>query len=180
MSNIIFNPADIIRDILAGNTSKFRLLADQYKNMVYRVCVSRLYNRSDADDAAQETFLRAFRSLRTFRSDSAFSTWLYRITVNVCFDMLRKQKREKKLLQDLQVRTEKKTYNSEENAVNLMFAVLPENYRRVLELKFIGRCTYAEIAEEEKITIDAVKARIKRARKKIYRHLRHKINPAGV
>jgi len=71
----------------------FRQLVDKYKAKIYYVACRMMSNHSDADDVAQETFIRAYRGLKKFKGHSRFYTWLYRILVNCCMDSLRKKKR---------------------------------------------------------------------------------------
>jgi RNA polymerase sigma-70 factor, ECF subfamily len=73
---------------LAGDTSSFDVLVERHRRQVYQVCYRFVGNHDDASDLAQDVFLRAYRSLRTFRGQSAFSTWLYRVAVNVCLNRI--------------------------------------------------------------------------------------------
>ena len=69
-----------------GDREAFDMLVQRYQRDVYRLCYRYLNNHEDADDVAQEVFLRAYRAIGRFRGDSAFSTWLYRIAVNACLN----------------------------------------------------------------------------------------------
>lgn len=71
-----------ISEVLRGNTDAFRLIVDRYRGLVYRLAAASLGNREDAEEAAQEIFLRAYRSLRSFRLGSRFLPWLYSIATN--------------------------------------------------------------------------------------------------
>jgi RNA polymerase sigma-70 factor, ECF subfamily len=71
---------------LAGDTSSFDVLVERHRRHVYQVCYRFVGNHEDASDLAQDVFLRAYRALRTFKGQSAFSTWLYRVAVNVCLN----------------------------------------------------------------------------------------------
>ena len=71
-----------------GDRRAFRMLVDRHKRMVFNVAWRMLRNREDAEDAAQEAFLRAFRSMRTFRGQAKFSSWLVQIAVNVCLSFV--------------------------------------------------------------------------------------------
>src|ERR1700721_793704 len=76
------NEAQIIASILAGNTHEFHTLIRPHERSVYVMALSLLHNEADAEDAAQEAFLKAFRNLASFRGDSKFGTWLISITLN--------------------------------------------------------------------------------------------------
>lgn len=77
----------------AGDFEAYEFLVSKYETKVYGIAVQMLANKEDAKDAAQDVFIKIFRSLQGFRGDSKFSTWLYRITYNVCLDYLRKKDR---------------------------------------------------------------------------------------
>ena len=78
----------------AGDTQAFNPLVIKYQSRIYTHILGRVKNREAAKDLTQETWLKAFRGIHTFRSNSAFSSWLYRIAENVCIDFFRKQKTE--------------------------------------------------------------------------------------
>ena len=82
-----------IERVLAGDESAYEPLVTENQTKVYRLALRILKNETDAEDAAQEAFLKAYTSLADFRGDSRFSVWLYRLTNNICIDMLRKNKR---------------------------------------------------------------------------------------
>ena len=75
-----------------GDVEAFRLLVQEHSGLVYRVAL-RILGVEDAQDASQEVWIRVWRNIRDFRGDSAFTTWLYRITVNTCFSVRRKESR---------------------------------------------------------------------------------------
>ncbi|HBQ25671.1 MAG TPA: RNA polymerase subunit sigma-24, partial [Syntrophomonas sp.] len=78
---------------MQGDTRAFEELVSHYHNKIYALAYRYMGNEEDAYDMAQEAFLKAFRSLHTFKGNSSFSTWLYRVTTNVCLDELRRRKR---------------------------------------------------------------------------------------
>jgi RNA polymerase sigma-70 factor (ECF subfamily) len=75
-----------IKRVLAGDRTAFREIVDQHRTMVYRLAYRMVGNPEEAEDLSQEVFIRAYRSLGDFRQESKLSSWLYRITVNVCLD----------------------------------------------------------------------------------------------
>ena len=85
---------EVIQRVLAGDTAAFDGLVRQYQQEIYRLAYRMTRNAEDAKDLAQEAFVRAYRSLGTFRGHSRFSTWLYRITVNLCLNHLKSAARQ--------------------------------------------------------------------------------------
>lgn len=84
-----------IKAIIAGDSHEFSKLVDQYKNVVFTVALRMLKNREEAEEVAQDTFVKVFKSLKRFKGDSKLSTWIYRIAYNTCLDRLKKNNREK-------------------------------------------------------------------------------------
>ena len=78
--------AGLVEQCLAGDTGAFDVLVERHRRQVYQVCYRFVGNHEDASDLAQDAFLRAYRALHTFKGHSAFSTWLYRVAVNVCLN----------------------------------------------------------------------------------------------
>ena len=74
--------------IKGGDKGAFTWVVDQYKDLVYTICLRMLTNEADAEEAAQEIFIKCFRSIGLFREESKFSTWLYRISYNHCIFIL--------------------------------------------------------------------------------------------
>jgi RNA polymerase sigma-70 factor, ECF subfamily len=82
--------SEIIRLILKGDRHIFRMLVEKYQSMVFRTCIGFLHNKDDADDLTQDIFIQVFQSLQSFKGESAFSTWIYRIAVNASLNRVRK------------------------------------------------------------------------------------------
>ena len=83
---------EIIQNIQAGKTNEFKRLVEKYQSIVFRTALGFVHIREDAEDLTQEVFIRVFQSLDSFRGNSEFSTWLYRITVNICLNHIDKSK----------------------------------------------------------------------------------------
>ena len=93
MSNSIHtNEHKLVALIRRGDTKAFNPLVRKYQPRLYRRILGRIKNEETAKDLTQETWLKAFRGINTFRGDAAFSSWIYRIAENVCIDFFRKQK----------------------------------------------------------------------------------------
>ena len=83
-----------IEAILNGDSQAFSKLVDDYKNLVYTIALRMLKNTEEAEEVAQDTFVKVFKSLKHFKGDSKFSTWIYRVTYNTCLDRIKKNKKE--------------------------------------------------------------------------------------
>src|SRR5205814_1279610 len=83
------NDAELVRQTLCGNTAAYNVLVQRYQRQVYNLAYRMVGNAEDAGDMVQETFIRAYGALHSFRQDASFLTWLYKITSNLCIDHLR-------------------------------------------------------------------------------------------
>jgi RNA polymerase sigma-70 factor (ECF subfamily) len=84
---------EVIAMILRGNPDKYRVLVEKYQTMVFRTCMGFLHSKDDADDLTQDVFIQAYQSLKSFKGEAAFSTWVYRIAVNASLNRVRKNSR---------------------------------------------------------------------------------------
>lgn len=148
-------------------------------------------NKEEAEDLAQEAFLKAFNAISTFNKEYAFSTWLYKIAINNCIDFLRKKKFKTKSI-DRPIETKSgeikydlpdSSYNPErrilrkEMSAMIQHAIkaLPEKYKTVIVLRHIQSKSYEEIAAILDVPLGTVKARIFRAREMLKRSLKSKL-----
>lgn len=178
----------VIRRVCAGDTDAFEALVTAYQKQVYNLALRTVGNEEDAADMTQEAFLRAYRSLGSFRGDSKFSVWLYRLTTNICIDFLRSRGRrptvsltaadEDEEPQELDVADDRfdpvQSLERAElrRAVQRGLASLPEDYRRILMLRELSGLSYAEIGQVLRLEEGTVKSRLFRARKKLCDFLR--------
>ncbi|WP_420399016.1 RNA polymerase sigma factor [Flagellimonas sp.] len=95
-----------IAAILNGDTQEFSILVDQYKDLVFTVAIRTLKNREEAEEVAQDTFIKVFKSLKNFKGDAKLSSWIYRIAYNTCLDRVKKHKKELKNTPIEEVRSE--------------------------------------------------------------------------
>ena len=173
----------LIKQAQKGDTNAFENLALQYQKRIYNIALRMLNNPEDAADMTQEVLIKMYRALVKFRGDSAFSTWVYRITVNTCRDMLRRNyKHKENLLIDFgegddkdDTRREIADYsampedivlqNEAEAYLAALIAGLTPKYRMVVTLREVSGLGYQEIADTLQISLGTVKSRISRARK---------------
>ena len=176
-----------------GDGDAFGRLVLSHETDIRRLATGFLGDSSEAEDAAQEVFIKAFKNLEKFRGDSAFATWLHQITVNHCKDMLRARKRRSWLpwnsREDDQVPDSESLATSPDEAtrhpeagilLGRLMQNLPEDYRAVLLLRELSGFSYLEIAKTLGISQDAVKARLRRARLTALEAMRHLNASEGV
>ena len=155
-----------------GDRDAFGELVEQYRDNVYRLAYRMCGNTYDADEAAQEAFVAAWRALPNFRGDAKFSTWLYRLTTNAAIDVMRREKRHQTvgdgemmdLADDADSPQETVERTEQQEAVQKALATLSEEYREVLLLRYMEELDYAEIAEVLQLPSGTVKSRINRAK----------------
>ena len=169
----------VIGQVLAGDTDQFAKLVAAHEKGVYNLALRMLGNEQDALDASQEAFFRAWRALDSFRGDSRLSVWLYRVTSNVCLDMLRRagRLREEPLadeegyelpLPDESADPQRLLEQKERTrALEEALAQLEPAFRQALTLREINGLTYEEIAQVTGLESGTVKSRIFRARRKL-------------
>lgn len=91
--NILMSDSEIIDLVLQGDRNRYRLLVEKYQQMIFQTAMGFLHNKDDADDLTQEVFVQAYQSLNRFKGKAAFSTWLYRITVNAALNKIKRSSR---------------------------------------------------------------------------------------
>ncbi len=171
---------DIIEQVLGGDNDAFGLLVEKYQTKVYNLALRMSGNEDDAFDLAQESFVRAWRNLGGFQFESSFSTWLFRLTSNICLDFLRARKRraavsltmtddedeETQLAVPDPGKTPEEAVIAAEDRALLTRAIneLPADQRQILTLRAIDDLSYAEIAEILQLQEGTVKSRLSRAR----------------
>lgn len=148
-----------------GEREAFDRLVVRYQREVYRLCYRYVNNHEDANDLAQEVFLRAWRAIGRFRGDSSFSTWLYRIAVNACLNFrARRRLATQELSETLAdpVGSAAARLEEDDEARRLRAAVsrLPERQRATLILKVYHDLTHQEVARVLGSTVGTVKANL--------------------
>ncbi len=164
----------LVQRVRAGDDSAFARLVETYQSQVYNLAYRMLRQRQEAEDAAQETFLRAYRQLSTYRTDQRFSSWLLAIAAHYCVDQLRRRRFLWLSLEDVPIigslvsrepDPEGAALASEQrDEVARLLACLPPRYRLVTILRYNYDLPTAEIATIVGSTDGAVKTQLSRAR----------------
>ncbi|MEM7130790.1 MAG: sigma-70 family RNA polymerase sigma factor [Chloroflexota bacterium] len=166
-----------------GDMSAFGQLVDQHSLYVYNLALRLVKQPEEAEDMAQEAFLKAWRGLGTFRADAKFSTWLYRIVTNVCYNRLPRLQRDLANLPidegamsmpDNEQNVDDSYLLLERNA-NLHQAIeeLPDSYQLLISLRHLQEMSYNEIADVTDMPLGTVKTGIFRARKLLRETIQH-------
>ena len=177
-----------ISEALRGNQRAYESLTTRHRQAIYHIIFKIVRNKETAHDLVQETFMKAFASLGSYRSEYRFSTWLYKIAANCSIDYLRK-KRINALSLDQQVETKDgsvgievpdNSFNPERElerkqqrfSIEEAIASLPDKYREVIIYRHKDDKSYEEIADLLNIPVGTVKARIFRARELLKKRLK--------
>ncbi len=180
------NDADLVRQTLCGNTAAYNGLVLRYQRQVYSLAFRMLGNAEDAGDLVQDTFLRAYNALASFRQDASFLTWLYKIASNLCIDHLRSRKAKGALSLDVEVEegrepaADARSSAPEDSAIReavndvLHQAILnlPEKYRLVVVMRHLQDMSVDEIAGVLELPPGTVKTHLFRAREMLRGRLR--------
>jgi RNA polymerase sigma-70 factor (ECF subfamily) len=171
----------LVRDALSGDREAFASLVRGHEVRVRSLCLSILRNPAEADDAAQDVFIKAYKSLSSFRFESSLSTWLYRIAHRRCLDLLRSgARRRTEPLDALDSGLLQEKAPPERGDAERILAVLSPEERLVLTLREVQGLSYEEMAAVLETTLDGVKGRLKRARRTLRLKARHLFEPADV
>ncbi|MBI4179735.1 sigma-70 family RNA polymerase sigma factor [bacterium] len=162
-----------------GDEAAFAELVRRHQTRTYRICRAMLGDDREADEAAQDVFVRLYERLATFRGDSRLSTWLYRVTLNLCADRLRRRKWSwwigldgLNLAGRAQDQPDRQAEDRDEvRRLSQAMERLPREFRDVLALRELEGRPYAEIAEILGISIGTVESRLYRAKEKMRNEL---------
>ena len=159
----------------------FGELVQRYQDPVFGMALRFVGSRGDAEDVAQEVFLRVYRGLDGFKGDAKFSTWLYRVTFNLCTDWLRRNRRadrraaaieEAAEVADGRVNLEERILETEQrDKVRRALDRLDERYRSVVVLLYYQKMSYEQIAAVLQLRVKTVETRLYRARKMLRQSL---------
>jgi len=169
---------EIIERTLAGDTRIFSELVKRYQNFVFTITLRYTTNREDAEEIAQDAFVKAYKNLVNFRGESKFSTWLFTITTTSCLSFLRKKKLDIRSLDNEKVMAVVENQDSGFSAnqletksrqlmVNEAIQLLSGDDANILTLFYKGEQSLDEISEVMGIEANAVKVRLHRARARL-------------
>ncbi|MFP5297692.1 MAG: RNA polymerase sigma factor [Actinomycetota bacterium] len=164
------NDLELLSRAREGDERAFADLMRRHEARIFSLCYRMLGDRAEALDATQDTFINVFRRSEAFRGDSAFSTWVYRIGINVCKDALRKKARTPVPTEELEPAASGSSMEDAVDArtdVGRALAELPEEYREAVVMFDIGGIPYEEIAALTDSALGTVKSRISRGRKRL-------------
>ncbi|HHY36304.1 MAG TPA: sigma-70 family RNA polymerase sigma factor [Firmicutes bacterium] len=192
----MLSDAELVRRCRQGQQAAFAELVERYEKKVYNLAYRMLGDGEEARDLAQEAFLKAYYALPDFRGESTFSTWLYRITTNLCLDVLRRRKNNIAFSLDEPLQTEKGALARQLPAegegpegiverqelrqlIQRLIDTLPPEQRLVLVMREFQDLTYEEIAAALQCSLGTVKSRLSRARRALKEKLLASGEPFG-
>ena len=181
------NDQQLIETILNGDAKSYGQLVNRYKDLVYTLAYRMLKHREEAEEVAQDAFVKVYRSLNKFKGDSKFSTWIYKVTYNTCLDRLKKNK---KHFNDVPI-DEYTEYKLEtiDNALEGMIKMersdlikrcinkLPSESSYLLTLYYFEELSLDEMSKIIGITSNTIKVKLYRARKKLAEILHQYFEP---
>ncbi len=166
-----------IDETIKGNMNAYSSLIDAYKHMVFTLAVKMLRNREEAEEVAQDVFVKVYQSLNTFKGDSKFSTWLYKIAYHRSLDYLKKQGRHLKTsaieeftgqqLPSYENTMEALDASDRRTIIKKAIEELPQDDAIVITLHYFEELSLKEISEVMGIAADTVKVRLFRSRKRL-------------
>jgi RNA polymerase sigma-70 factor (ECF subfamily) len=166
-----------IEQILAGNCNPFRYIVDRHKNKAYNLAFRICGNHEEAEEIAQDSFLKAYRSLKSFKMKSSFATWLYRIVYNTAISYVRIKKKALLSLEDFPADATDfmGTNTSEEDAekeyrsslINFALQKISDEERGLISLYYYDDMSIEEISEVVGISKSNIKVKLFRARQKM-------------
>ncbi len=181
------NDQIIINQVIEGNTNAFAVLVERYKDLVFTLALRMLKNREEAEEVAQDTFVKAFRKIENFKGESKFSTWIYRVAYNTCLDRIKKNK---KYLNDVEIdaftahqvvaldNVLETIENRERNQIiQHCIKGLPEEESFLLTLYYFDDLSLDEISKVVGINANAIKVKLFRSRKKLAKLLKEQLEP---
>jgi len=181
---------ELIKKALNGDEDSYTRLMNKYHDAVYGVIKRIIHNKEEIPDLVQETFIKAFASLKSFNENYAFATWIFKIATNNCIDFMRKKKLHTLSINETYELEEGETsfeipdtnYETDRNIIEeqrkkiIIEAInsLPEKYRIVIQMRHQEEKNYDEIAKVLNIPKGTVKAHIFRAREMLNKYLKDK------
>lgn len=166
--------ANVLQQVRQGDTQAFAQLVETFQKPVYNLCYRMLHNAEDAEDAAQETFLRAYKNMARYDPERSFSTWLLSIAAHYCIDQIRRRRLDMVGIEDLPVPhlrdlkpgpESQLSETEEQRRIRMLLDVLDSTDRAVVTMYYWYEFSYKEISEALSLTESAIKSRLHRARR---------------
>ena len=177
----------IIEEIRAGNSEAFSLLVDRYKHMVYTTTFRFIKIAEEAEEVSQDVFLKAYTSIGSFRGDSKFSTWLYKIAYHKCLDHLKRKRAHETSSIDALPESyqpaytdsglEKMEQSERIRQIREAILALPGRDSWIITMFYLEELSLKEIAEITGHTPNAIKVNLFRSREKLYHLLKDRLEP---
>jgi RNA polymerase sigma factor (sigma-70 family) len=170
---IIDNDGDRIERVLRGDTTAFRELVNRHKDYAFTLAFRILNSREDAEEAAQDAFVRAFNALSSFNRDAKFTTWLYRIVVNCALTVQQRRKKQTEDIENVKIlrgpndTTDKLKQKEQKFYIQKALKLLSPDDVTMITLFYLKENSLEEIAEIVGIETNTVKVKLHRARKRL-------------
>ncbi|WP_323788100.1 RNA polymerase sigma factor [Psychroserpens sp.] len=181
------NDQTLINQIVEGDTNAFAVLVDRHKDLVFTLALRMLKNREEAEEVAQDTFIKTYKSLDKFKGDSKLSTWIYRVAYNSCLDRIKKNKKHLNTIEINEFNTHQvltidnaldKMETKERNvAIQKCIDILPSEESFLLTLYYFDDLSLDEISKIVGITANSIKVKLFRSRKKLATILKSQLEP---
>ena len=177
---------ELCRLASGGNIAAFELIYERYHRRTYSLCLRMTSSQTEAEDLTQEVFIQLFRKIGSFRGDSAFSTWLHRLTVNqVLMHFRRRSVKNERTSEDGEMPEQMVAGTANPNKMQVIdrialknaIAELPNGYRRVFVLHDVEGFEHEEVARKMGISVGTSKSQLHKARLKLRKLLKKKANP---
>ncbi|WP_405205641.1 RNA polymerase sigma factor [Aquimarina sp. LLG6339-5] len=176
-----------IKQVLGGDANAFSTLVERYQNLVYTVIYRMVRNKEEAEEVAQDTFIKAYKSLSNYRGQAKFSTWLYTIAYRKGLDAIKTKKRfiATELIEDISegevtIVNDALSYLQDKERKQIIsdsILKLPEEEAVIVTLYYFEEKSVKEIKDIVGITENNIKIKLYRSRKKLYSILKYHISP---
>lgn len=187
---MIKNESNIIKLVLNGNASSYKILVDAYKDLVFTLVKKIVKNHEEAEEVTQDTFLKAYHALPNFKMESKFSTWLFRIAYNSAISKTRKKSIttssiddfviENYSVDDIQSTLDQIDENERIRILNDAIFSLNGDEQLLINLFYYNEQSIEEICEITGLSESNVKVKLYRTRKKLYEMINQRIKKSGV
>ena len=177
----------IIKQIQSGDTRAYEVLVDRYKDMVFSIALKMLVNREEAEELAQDAFIKVYKSMHTFKGEAKFSTWIYRLTYNSCLDRIKKLKRSQSTvtleefsmgpLSQIETVLDEMDKSDRQKSIEECLNLLPEEENLIISLYYFEEQSLDEISKIVNLNANHLKVKLFRIRKKLMGLLEQRLEP---